>query len=126
MGDTAVHGWLKDAFTRAWRIRYSSIHLLAILTYELDRFHPVFAVEVIDQVLDKRPSSGWRETSSSTISAALPPVSYLGELYNYRLINSGIVFEQLWSLATFGHPNGRPWPGQVAPLDAPTTTSGSV
>ncbi len=44
---------------------------------------------------------------------------YLGEIYNYRLISSGIIFEQLWSFATFGHPNGRPWPGQIAPLDAP-------
>ena len=116
--DTAVYGWLKDAFTRAWRIRYSNIHLLAILVYELERFHPAFAVEVIDQALESI-RIGMEENIFKHNQRRVATVCYLGELYNYRLINSGIVFEQLWSLATFGHPNGRPWPGQVAPLDAP-------
>ncbi|GAC93743.1 nonsense-mediated mRNA decay protein [Pseudozyma hubeiensis SY62] len=116
--DKDVHGWLKDAFTRAWRIRYSHIHLLAILIYDLDRFHPAFSVEVIDQVLENI-RIGMEENIFKHNQRRVATICYLGELYNYRLINSGIVFEQLWSLATFGHPNGRPWPGQVAPLDAP-------
>ncbi|KAJ1022534.1 hypothetical protein NDA16_003523 [Ustilago loliicola] len=116
--DSAVYGWLKDAFTRAWRIRYSNIHLLAILVYELDRFHASFAVEVIDQVLENI-RIGMEENIFKHNQRRVATICYLGELYNYRLINSGIVFEQLWSLATFGHPNGRPWPGQVALLDAP-------
>lgn len=113
-----VYGWLKDAFTRAWRIRYSNIHLLAILLYELDRFHPSFAVEVIDQILEN-VRIGMEENIFKHNQRRVATICYLGELYNYRLINSGMVFEQLWSLVTFGHPNGRPWPGQVAPLDAP-------
>lgn len=116
--DPAVYGWLKDAFTRAWRIRYSNVHLLAILVYELGRFHPSFAVEVIDQVLENI-RIGMEENIFKHNQRRVATICYLGELYNYRLINSGIVFEQLWSLATFGHPNGRPWPGQVAPVDAP-------
>ncbi|CDR87348.1 related to NMD2-Nonsense-mediated mRNA decay protein 2 [Sporisorium scitamineum] len=116
--DAAVYGWLKDAFTRAWRIRYSNIHLLAILVYEVERFHPSFAVEVIDQVLENI-RIGMEENIFKHNQRRVATICYLGELYNYRLITSGIVFEQIWSLATFGHPNGRPWPGQVAPLDAP-------
>ncbi|SNX86027.1 related to NMD2 - Nonsense-mediated mRNA decay protein 2 [Melanopsichium pennsylvanicum] len=113
-----VSGWLKDVFTRSWKIRYSNIHLLAILVYELDRFHPAFAVEVIDQVLEN-VRIGTEENIFNHNQRRVATVCYLGELYNYRLINGGIIFEQLWSLATFGHLNGRPWPGQVAPLDAP-------
>ena len=116
--DATVYDWLKDAFTRAWRIRYSNIHLLAILVYELDRFYPSFAVEVIDQVLENI-RIGMEENIFKHNQRRVATTCYLGELYNYRLINSGIVFEQLWSLATFGHSNARPWPGQVAPLDAP-------
>lgn len=116
--DAAVHGWLKDAFTRAWRIRFSNIHLLAILVYELDCFHPAFSVEVIDQVLENI-RTGMEENIFKHNQRRVATTCYLGELYNYRLINGAVVFEQLWSLATFGHPNGRPWPGQVAPLDAP-------
>ncbi len=116
--DAIVHGWLKDAFTRAWRIRYSNIHLLAILVYDLDRFHPSFAVDVIDQVLENI-RIGMEENIFKHNQRRVATACYLGELYNYRLVNSGIVFEQLWSMVTFGHAKGRPWPGQVAPLDAP-------
>ena len=30
-------------------------------------------------------------------------VKYLGELYNYRVIESKVIFDVLWSLITFGH-----------------------
>jgi hypothetical protein len=30
-------------------------------------------------------------------------MKYLGELYIYRVIGSGIIFDALWSLASFGH-----------------------
>ena len=115
--DADVYAWLKEVFTRAWRIRYSNIHLLAILVYELERYHPAFAVEIIDQVLENM-RIGMEENIFKHNQRRVATACYLGELYNYRLINSGIIFEQLWSLATFGHPDGRPWPGQVAPLDA--------
>ncbi|CAG8604300.1 1921_t:CDS:10, partial [Acaulospora colombiana] len=46
-------------------------------------------------------------------------VKYLGELYIYRLVNSRVIFDTLWSLVTFGHHEGRPLPGQISPIDAP-------
>ena len=30
-------------------------------------------------------------------------IKYLGELYNYRVVDSRVVFDTLWSLVTFGH-----------------------
>lgn len=39
-------------FTKPWKIRYSNIGLLAMLTYDLQRYHPSFAIAVIDQVLE--------------------------------------------------------------------------
>ena len=29
-------------------------------------------------------------------------IKYLGELYNYRVVDSRVVFDTLWSLVTFG------------------------
>ena len=65
-------------------------------------------------------------------------IKFLGELYIYRLISSGIIFDTLWTLVTFGHrkpsivsriinvfidctvaAEGRPLPGQPCPLDMP-------
>ncbi|PWY98311.1 ARM repeat-containing protein [Testicularia cyperi] len=116
--DPSVYAALKDAMTRAWRIKFSNIHLLAIVVYDLERHHPELAVDVIDQVLENI-RIGMEHNIFKHNQRRVASICYLGELYNYRLINSGTVFEQLWSLTTFGHPNGRPLPGQVAPLDAP-------
>lgn len=30
-------------------------------------------------------------------------IKYLAELYMYRVLNSAVVFDVLWSLLTFGH-----------------------
>ena len=63
-------------------------------------------------------------------------IKYLGELYNYRVVDSRVIFDTLWSLVTFGHrtllcscacevpltgsaADGRPWPDVPSPIDAP-------
>jgi len=30
-------------------------------------------------------------------------IKYLAELYMYRVLNSAVIFDVLWSLLTFGH-----------------------
>mgnify|MGYP001563324251 FL=1 len=35
-----------------WKIKYSNVHLFAVLLYDLNRYHPDFAVSVIDEVLE--------------------------------------------------------------------------
>lgn len=35
-----------------WKIKYSNVHLFAILLYDLGRYHPEFNVGVIDEVLE--------------------------------------------------------------------------
>ncbi|EPQ29818.1 uncharacterized protein PFL1_02491 [Pseudozyma flocculosa PF-1] len=109
---------LKALFTRVWKMKFSNIHLLAILVYDLQAYHLAFTVDVIDQVLENI-RTGLEQNIFKHNQRRVATVRYLGELYNYRLINSGIVFDQLWSLTTFGHPGGRPLPGQVTPIDAP-------
>jgi regulator of nonsense transcripts 2 len=45
-------------------------------------------------------------------------VRYLGELYMYRAVNSAVIFDVLWLLVKFGHPEGLPVPGRDSPIDA--------
>ncbi len=43
---------LHDAFTRVWEIKFSSIALLAMMLKDLERYHPDFCIEVVDQALE--------------------------------------------------------------------------
>ncbi|RDB25023.1 Regulator of nonsense transcripts UPF2 [Hypsizygus marmoreus] len=113
-----VRTTLHKVFTKPWKITYANISLLAMLTYDLQRYRPAFAISIVDQVLED-VRRGLEQNVYSTNQRRLAVIKYLGELYIYRLLSSGIIFDTLWSLVTFGHPDGRPLPKQVVPLDMP-------
>ena len=100
--DLLVRRTLHKVFTKPWKLKYGNISLLAMLTYDLQRYHPEFAVAVVDQVLED-VRRGLEVNLYSTNQRRVATMKYLGELYNYRLFSSGIVFDALWSLVTFGH-----------------------
>ncbi|KAG1770430.1 ARM repeat-containing protein [Suillus occidentalis] len=109
---------LHKVFTKPWKIKYSNINLLAMLTYDLQRYHPAFAISVVDQVLEDI-RRGLEQNVYSTNQRRVAAIKYLGELYIYRLLGSILVFDTLWSLVTFGHPEGHPLPRQPCPVDMP-------
>lgn len=43
---------LRKAFTKPWKLRYGNIGLLAMLAYDLQRYHPEFVISVVDQVFE--------------------------------------------------------------------------
>ncbi|UZJ53432.1 hypothetical protein CBS101457_002752 [Exobasidium rhododendri] len=116
--DEEALGTLHDVFLRSWRIRFSHLHLLAILLHELQAYHPDFTIYIIDGICENI-RSGMETNIFKDNQRRVATTKYLGELYNYRLINSTIIFDQLWSFATFGHANGQPLPGQISSIDAP-------
>jgi regulator of nonsense transcripts 2 len=83
-------------------MKYSNISLLAMLTYDLQRYHPEFTVGVVDQVLEDT-RRGLEQNVYKMNQRRVSTLKLLGELYIYRLIGSSIVFDTLWSLVTFGH-----------------------
>ncbi|KAG8952403.1 hypothetical protein FRC03_012156 [Tulasnella sp. 419] len=111
---TALH----KAFTKPWKVKYNNVSLLAMLTYDLQRYHSAFSIGVVDQVLEDI-RRGVEQNVYANNQRRVATMKYLGELYIYRLIGSSLIFNILWSLVTFGYPDGRPLPGQVSPLDAP-------
>ena len=127
---TTIH----KVFTKPWKIKYSNISLLAMLTYDLQRYRPAFSIAVVDQVLED-VRRGLEHNVYSTNQRRVATIKYLGELYIYRLLSSGIIFDTLWSLVTFGHSrilmlsiqqdanfstvDSRPLPNQMVPLDMP-------
>jgi len=100
--DEEVRRTLHKVFTKPWKITYGNISLLAMLTYDLQRYHPGFAISVVDQILED-VRRGLEQNIYSTNQRRVATIKYLGELYIYRLLGSGIVFDTLWSLMTFGH-----------------------
>ncbi|KAG2150468.1 ARM repeat-containing protein [Suillus clintonianus] len=116
--DPIVQRVLHKVFTKPWKIKYGNVNLLAMLTYDLQRYHPAFAISVVDQVLEDI-RRGLEQNVYSTNQRRMAAIKYLGELYIYRLLGSALVFDTLWSLVTFGHPEGHPLPRQPCPLDMP-------
>lgn len=107
--DGGVRIPLHKAFTKPWKLNYGNIGLMAMLTNDLNRYHPDFVVSIVDQILEDI-RRGMEQNIYSTNQRRVATVKYLGELYNYRLLNSGIVFDALWSLVTFGHRKYSPNP----------------
>jgi regulator of nonsense transcripts 2 len=100
--DPDVRRVLHKVFTKPWKIRYSNISLLAMLTYDLQRYRPAFAISVVDQILEDI-RRGLEQNVYSTNQRRVATVKFLGELYIYRLLSSGLIFDTLWSIVTFGH-----------------------
>ncbi|KAI5477244.1 regulator of nonsense transcripts 2 [Pseudohyphozyma bogoriensis] len=115
--DPAVVAKLHSAFTKVWKIKYSNVHLFAVLLYDLGRYHPEFNLNVIDEVLEN-VRAGMEINSFKYNQQRIATIKYLGELYNYRVVDSRVIFDTLWSLVTFGHPDGRPWPDVPSPIDS--------
>lgn len=100
--DATTQRSLHKVFSKPWKLKYSNIGLLAMLTYDLQRHHSAFAIAIVDQVVEDI-RRGLELNSYSMNQQRVATVKYLGELYIYRLINSALVFDTLWLLATFGH-----------------------
>ncbi|KAI9597993.1 armadillo-type protein [Syncephalis fuscata] len=104
--------------TKPWKIQYSQLHLLAVLASGLYRYHSDLGVMVIDTLLEEI-RVGLEKNLFRQNQRRVSVVRYLGELYNYRMIDSSIVFETLYTIITLGHENGRPAWGRICWLDLP-------
>ncbi|PLW26434.1 hypothetical protein PCANC_23985 [Puccinia coronata f. sp. avenae] len=116
--DPEVVRLLKNILTKVWKVKFGNIYLLAIIVYDLSRFHPDFTVSIVDQVLENIRYSMEINIFKHN-QQRIATIKYLGELYNYRVIDSRVIFDTLWSFVTFGHLDGRPFPDVVSPTDAP-------
>ena len=100
--DAQVMKTLHNVFTKAWKIKYSNINLLAMLAYDLHRYHPDFSLAIVDQVLENI-RRGFETNTYSINQQRVSTAKYLGELYIYRLVSSRLIFDTLWSFVTFGY-----------------------
>ncbi|CAO3634305.1 unnamed protein product [Cunninghamella blakesleeana] len=109
---------LNKSFQKVWKIKYSNIHLMAILASGLNKYHSDFGMQVVDSVVEEI-RIGMEQNIFKHNQRRIAVVKYLGELYNYRMIDAPLIFESLYTIVSFGHEYGRPARERFCPIDAP-------
>ncbi|KAK4126354.1 ARM repeat-containing protein [Parathielavia appendiculata] len=108
---------LHKVFSKPGKIKYGNIHLLAILLSAVHRYHPEFVIGVIDAVIESI-AFGLEQNDFKFNQRRVAEVKYLGELYNYRMLEHPVIFDVMYKIMTFGH-GGPPVPGRINPFDQP-------
>ncbi|XP_063230825.1 regulator of nonsense transcripts 2-like [Bacillus rossius redtenbacheri] len=87
--------------THAFNVKYYNIRCLANLVAGLVTYQELVGTQVVDGVMeDIRLGMEINQVKYNQRRVAM--VKYLGELYNYRMVESGDIFKVLYSLITFG------------------------
>ncbi|KAI1028966.1 hypothetical protein LB503_002323 [Fusarium chuoi] len=115
--ETEVVGILEKVFSKPGKVKYGNVHLLGILLSALYRYHPAFVVKVIDNVIESM-TFGLEQNDYRFYQRRIAEVKYLGELYNYRMLEHPVIFDTMYKIMTFGY-GGPPVPGKYIPLDPP-------
>ena len=125
---------LEKIFSKPGKVKYSNIHFLAILVGALYRYHQDFVVSILDTLLET-VTLGLEQNDFKYNQKRIAEVKYLGELYNYKMLDSPVIFDTMYRIVTFGHgkldvkatifsltsftANGTPTPDRMNPLDTP-------
>lgn len=109
---------LEKIFSKPGKVKFSNIHLLAVLLGALFRYHQEFAIAVIDNILENI-TLGLEQNDFKFNQRRISEVKYLGELYNYKMVDSTVIFDTLYRIITFGHEGGTPTPGKNSFFDLP-------
>ncbi|XP_038978276.1 regulator of nonsense transcripts UPF2-like [Phoenix dactylifera] len=94
--------YILKCFLKVHKGKYNHVHLIALLTAGLSRYHDEFAVAVVDEVLEEI-RLGLELNDYGMQQQRLAYMRFLGELYNYEHIDSSVIFETLYLIIIFGH-----------------------
>ncbi len=94
------------SLTEAWNVKFNNVHCLANLLAGLRPYQEEATIWVVDGVLEDI-RLGLEINESRMNQRRISMIKYLGEMYNYQLIESNVVFRTLYTLLTFGcNPDG--------------------
>ncbi|XP_014679129.1 PREDICTED: LOW QUALITY PROTEIN: regulator of nonsense transcripts 2-like, partial [Priapulus caudatus] len=82
-------------------VKYNNIHCVANLLAGLVPYQEHVGPQVVDAVLEDM-RLGMEVNHPRMNQRRVSGAKFLGELYNYRLVESAVVFKMLYSLVTFG------------------------
>src|SRR5579859_4837833 len=132
--DPEIFALLQKIFTKVWKLKFSNIYYLAQIAASLMRYHLDFVIAMVDSVFE-HVRTGLEMNLFVHNQRRVAMVRYLGELYNFRVIETSAIFDTLYLIVGFGygmHPSPfmgdlanlwvegmRPRPGVLNPLDMP-------
>ncbi|XP_055634093.1 regulator of nonsense transcripts 2 [Toxorhynchites rutilus septentrionalis] len=112
--DNATQDYAVKCLSKAYNIRYHLIRSLADLVSGLSSYQEKAVIKVIDAVFeDIRAGLEIHDTKLAQRRVAM--AKYLGELYNYRLVESGNVLNTLYSIISLGVSFSHDIPSEVDP-----------
>ncbi|KAI9106044.1 armadillo-type protein [Phlyctochytrium arcticum] len=115
--DPVVYALLLKVFTKIHKVKFSHLHMMAYIVCDLARYYPDFGVAVVDATLEDI-RVGLEQNVYKHNQRRIATAKYLGELYNYRLVDSSVIFDTLFLLVSFGHENNLARFRVGVPLDA--------
>ena len=113
-----TRGYLSKMFFKIWKIKFSNVELMADLVSGLSKYYPSFGHQLLDSVCEDVRFGMEELTHFDFYQRRILMVRYLGELYNFRVAPSELIFSTLYSLISFGHTGGKPGKSGCA-LDPP-------
>jgi regulator of nonsense transcripts 2 len=111
-----TRNYLIKCFCKPWCIKYGFIRYMADILSGLMRYYNEFGVIVVDNILelihvDLEVYNFRRHQKQVAV------IKYLGELYNYEIVDDQVIFNTLYTLITFGHEQGHAMPHLPCPID---------
>jgi regulator of nonsense transcripts 2 len=100
--DPSTFSLLQKIFTKVWKLKFSNIYLVAQMAATLMRYHPDFVVMLVDSVFEYI-RSGLEMNLFVHNQRRVAMVRYLGELYNFRVIETATIFDTLYLIVGFGY-----------------------
>lgn len=100
--EPAVFNVMVKVCSKIWKVRYSNIFLMAILVVGLFRYHQEFGIRVVDGVLEDI-RRGLETNDFRMNQRRVANAKYLGELYNYKMVDSPVIFDTLYLMLSFGY-----------------------
>ncbi|KAK9806738.1 hypothetical protein WJX72_000988 [[Myrmecia] bisecta] len=98
----AYEAYLVHCLLGAVKGRVSHVPLVASLAAGLSRYHPSLGIAFVDALLEE-VRVGLEAAEAGEYQRRVSHMRLLGEMYNYRLVDSKVVFDTLHLLLSFGH-----------------------
>lgn len=90
-----------QTLSAAWNVKYDNIVYLAQLLFNLKSYQHKAVEAVVDNLLEDI-RLGMEMNTVEMNQRRLAVIRYIAECFNFRLIDSGLLFRMLYSLLVFG------------------------
>ncbi|XP_063901184.1 regulator of nonsense transcripts 2-like isoform X2 [Zophobas morio] len=115
---TTLH-YVISSLSKPWKVKYYNVYCLASLVAGLSRWYDEVGVCVVDDLLEE-VRIGLETNIVSNNQRRLTVVKFLGELYNFRVLDSSTLFDTMYTILFFSHNVVNSDTPFASPLDGPT------